>query len=219
VKQIKLAIFVKKKHCKMSSLEAHIPVSLNIQPKLKTYTLTEYLRKEAKSVDKHEFINGNIIKMPYAKGPHNIISANMSAELKLTLRQLPTKYVVFSSDQKIYFPSLNEGSYADALAVCERPIYWDNEKLLLINPLIVVEVLSKSTQKYDRAGKFDKYKTLESIREYVLIRQDKYYAEVWFQKEPGLWKETVITDLSDDLFLQSVGVSIPMKNIYENFDL
>ena len=199
--------------------EAHIPISFQSKRKLKTYTLAEYLRKEAKSVDKHEFINGNIIKMPYSKGPHNIISANISAEMKFAFKKLPAKYVVFTSDQKVYFPSLDEGVYADSLAVCEKPIYWDDEKLLLINPIIVVEVLSKSTQKYDRTGKFDKYKTLESIREYVLIRQDEYYAEVWYRKEPGLWQETIIKNVSDNLTLQSVGITISMQNIYENFNL
>ena len=203
----------------MVNPQAHIPISFQSKRKLKTYTLAEYLRKEAKSADKHEFINGNIIKMPYSKGPHNIISANISAEMKFAFKKLPTKYVVFTSDQKVYFPSLDEGVYADALAVCEKPIYWDDEKLLLINPIIVVEVLSKSTQKYDRTGKFDKYKTLESIREYVLIRQDEYYAEVWYRKEPGLWQETIIKDISDNLSLQSVGITISMQNIYENFNL
>ena len=203
----------------MVSPEAHIPISFQSKRKLKTYTLAEYLRKEAKSVDKHEFINGNIIKMPYSKGPHNIISANISAEMKFAFKKLPAKYVVFTSDQKVYFPSLDEGVYADSLAVCEKPIYWDDKKLLLINPIIVVEVLSKSTQKYDRTGKFDKYKTLESIREYVLIRQDEYYAEVWYRKEPGLWQETIIKNVSDNLTLQSVGITISMQNIYENFNL
>ena len=202
----------------MMNLESHIPVSLNIEPKRKNYTLTEYLRKEAKSVDKHEFINGNIIKMPNSKGPHNIISGNMIGEMKLALKKLDKKYIVFPSDQKIYFPSLDIGSYADALAVCERPIYWDDEKLLLINPIIVVEVLSKSTQKYDRNGKFDKYKTLESFREYVLIRQDKYYAEVWYQKEPGLWQESIVTDIAGNVTLQSVGISISMQEIYQDFN-
>ena len=203
----------------MVNLKSHIPVSLKIQPKGKTYTLVEYLRKEAKSEDKHEFINGNILKMPYAKGPHNIISANITAAMIIAFEQLEKNYVVFSSDQKIYFPSLNVGSYADALAVAERPIYWDDEELLLINPIIVVEVLSKSTQNYDRTGKFDKYKTLESIRDYVLIRQDKCYAEVWHQEEPGLWQETIIQDLSSKLSLQSVGIEISMQRIYKNINL
>jgi Uma2 family endonuclease len=202
----------------MFDISTHVPISFESKRKLKAYTLEEYLRKEAKSADKHEFINGNIIKMPYAKGPHNIISANISAEMKIAFKALPTKYVVFSSDQKIYFPNLNEGVYADTLAVSERPIYWDENKLLLINPFIVVEVLSKGTQKYDRTGKFDKYKTLESIRDYVLIRQDECYAEVWHREKPGYWKETIITDITAELPLSSVGISIPMQLIYENID-
>jgi Uma2 family endonuclease len=203
----------------MVNSESHIPVSLNIQPKRKTYTLAEYLRKEAKSEEKHEFINGNIIKMPYAKGPHNIISSNMIVQLSIGLETLEKNYVIFPSDQKVYFPSIGDGVYADALAVCEKPVYWDSEELLLINPIIVVEVLSKSTQKYDRTGKFDKYKTLESFKEYVLIRQDKCYAEVWYQKEKGLWQETVIEDINGELPLQSVGINISMRRIYKNIEL
>jgi Uma2 family endonuclease len=198
------------------NLEAQIPVSLNIQRKLKKYTLAAYLRFEAKSQDKHEFINGNIIKMPYARVPHNIISGNMIAELKFAFKKLEKKYVIFSSDQKVYFPTLDDGVYAGALAVSEKPMYWEDEKLLLINPIIVVEVLSKNTQRYDRNGKFDKYKTLDSFREYVLIRQDECYAEVWYRKRPGFWQETIINDVSSELPLKSANVKIPMKNIYEN---
>jgi Uma2 family endonuclease len=203
----------------MTDLATHIPISIPIGRKLKTYTLTEYLQREAKSIDKHEFINGNILKMPYAKVPHNIISANVSAEMKIAFRKLATKYIVFSSDQKIYFPSLDEGVYADALAVSERPIYWDEEKLLLINPIIIVEILSKSTQKYDRTSKFDKYKTLESIREYVLIRQDKCYAEVWSREKPGYWKETIVTNLTESIVLPSVRIELLMENVYENVEV
>lgn len=202
----------------MVNVTNHIPISFDTGRKLKTYTLAEYLRKEATAKDKHEFINGNIIKMPYARGPHNIISANISAEMKIAFRALATNYVVFSSDQKIYFPSLDEGVYADTLAVCERPIYWDDKKLLLINPIVVVEVLSKSTQKYDRTSKFDKYKTLESIRDYVLIRQDKCYAEVWHQEAPGYWREIIVTDMSSNLPLLSVGIELSMQYIYENVE-
>ena len=157
--------------------------------------------------------------MPYAKGPHNIITANISAALIMAFEKLEKNYVVFSSDQKVYFPSLDEGVYADALAVCEKPQYWDDESLLLINPILVVEVLSKSTQRYDRTGKFDKYKTLESIREYVLVRQDQYYAEVWYRNRPNLWEETIVQIGEGLLPLQSVGVEIPMQRIYKNVSL
>lgn len=193
------------------------PLKLN-RP-IRRYTLEQYLEKEEKSIYKHEFIDGQIIKMPYAKGPHNIISVNMMTRMVIGLEETDKNYVVFPSDQKVYFPSLDEGVYADALAVCEKPLYWDDSQLLLINPIIVVEVLSKSTSKYDRTGKFDKYKTLESFKEYVLIRQDECYAEVWYRESPGRWQETIVTEINGELPLQSVGISISMERIYRNVEL
>lgn len=195
------------------------PVSFEPKRKSKTFTLAEYLKKEAKSIDKHEFMNGKIIKMPYAKGPHNIIAVNTITQMVIKFEELTKNYIVFPSDQKIYFPSLDEGVYANALAVCEKPLYWDDQQLLLINPIIVVEVLSRSTQKYDRTDKFAKYKTLESLQEYVLIRQDQYYAEVWYREKPGFWQETIVTDVNANIPLQSVGINLPMQRIYKNVEL
>ena len=172
----------------MFDSKVHFPLRES-KAKRKKYTFKEYLDFEAKSIEKHEFIDGKIVKMPYAKGPHNIIAVNMSTVLSNALELLEKDYVVFGPDQKIYLPSLNVGVYADAFAVAESPIYFDDDQLLLINPLLVVEVLSKSTSKYDRTGKFDKYKTLDSFREYVLIRQDEYYAEVWYREKIGYWEK------------------------------
>lgn len=204
----------------MFDASTHQPVSLGIRKEPeRTYSLEEYLRKEAKSKYKHEFIDGQIIRMPFAKGPHNIISANLIAQLNIQFDQSDQNYIVFSADQKIYFPTLNEGVYADALAVCDRPMYWDDEELLLINPIVVVEVLSKSTSKYDRSGKFEKYKTLDSFKEYVLVRQDQPYVETWHQLEKGLWKETIVTDLTASVSLASVGIEIAMGRIYRNVEL
>ena len=180
------------------------------------YTLEEYLRKEANSTHKHEFINGEIIKMPNARYNHNLIAMNIAIDLSYQTENSDKNYQILGSDQKIYFPSLDEGVYADALAVCEKPLFWDNDDLLLINPILVVEVLSKSTQKYVRMGKFDKYKTLESFKEYVMIRQNECYAEVWYRERPGLWHETIVTDIEGKLPLQSLGVEISMKRIYKN---
>jgi Uma2 family endonuclease len=87
---------------------------------------------------------------------------------------------------------------------------------LLLNPTLIVEVLSKSTQKYDRSGKFDEYKTLPSFLEYVLVRQDICYVETRYREEPGLWRETVVTDPDGQVHLRSLGCSIPVKGIYKN---
>ncbi|MEY4934507.1 MAG: hypothetical protein RIS64_866 [Bacteroidota bacterium] len=203
----------------MVNIIDHIPISFQPKRKPRIYSLVEYMRLEAKSKNKHEFINGQIIKMPQAKAPHNIISINIASEMRLGLKKLPNKYVVFSSDQQVYFPSLDEAVYADALAVCEKPLYWDIDKLLLINPIIVVEVLSKSSFRDACIGKFDKYKSLESIREYILIRQEEPYVEIWFKESPGHWIETIVKDITKSITLQSVGIQITMQDIYENIDL
>ena len=193
---------------------AHVPIQIGKTPR--KYTLAEYLQREARSAHKHEFINGQIMLMPYAKGPHNIISLNIAFACKQEFRKLEQTYILFSSDQKIYFPTLDEGVYADALAVSEAPVYWDKETLLLINPLLVIEVLSRSTKGYDRGGKFDKYKTLPSFREYMLVEQGKCYVEVWFQEKLGLWRETITTDMQGMVRLDSVGISIAVADIYEH---
>ncbi|MBL7774803.1 MAG: Uma2 family endonuclease [Saprospiraceae bacterium] len=187
--------------------------------KQRLYTLEEYLRKEAQSTEKHEYFNGKITKMPYARGPHNEIAANVIAAFKTAFKPLKKTYRIFSSDQKIYFPELNYGAYADTLVVSESPQYFDDQELLLINPLIVVEILSKSTQAYDRVGKFDAYKTLPSFQEYVLIRQDRYEVETRFREEPNLWRETLVRDAYASITLQSVDISLSLADIYEHIRL
>lgn len=194
-----------------------------VSPKLilhkptRKYTLEEYLRKEANSIHKHEFINGEIIKMPNARYNHNLIAMNIAVEMTNATENLEKEYQILGSDQKIYFPSLDEGVYADTLAVCEKPLFWDDDDLLLINPLLVVDILSKPTQKYGRSGTpSDKYKTLESFKEYVMIYQNVCYAEVWYRERPGLWHETIVTDIEGKLPLQSLGVEISLKRVYKN---
>jgi Uma2 family endonuclease len=181
-------------------------------------SLEEYIKREARYIHKHEYLDGKIVRMPYAKGPHNEISANIIALLKNAIRGLPQKFRIFSSDQKIYFPELNHGCYADALAIAEQPEYWDEQQLLLVNPLLVVEVLSDSTESYDRQGKFAKYKTLPSFREYVLVKQDKCHVETWFRQEPGLWRETIVTDRTGSIELRALGCSVALADIYEHID-
>lgn len=171
----------------VTAAELREPVTFRLERPYRTYTLEEFLRKEAKSLDKHEFYNGRITKMPFAKGPHNIIAANLTGEFHIAFKAKEEKYLLFNSDQMVFFPTLNTGVYADALAVCEKAEYWDKNELLLTNPLLVVEVLSKSTSAYDRTGKFDKYKTLDSFKEYILVAQDKCYVEVWYRERKGLW--------------------------------
>ena len=191
---------------------------LLLRKKERFVTLREYVLWDAKKTDKYEYHNGKIVKMAFSRGPHNEITINVATALKNAIRQLAKKYRVFSSDQKIYLPEVNHGVYPDAVAVCETPEYWDDDTLLLVNPLLIIEVLSKSTQKFDREGKFELYKTHPSFQEYMLVRQDTCEVETRYREEPGLWRETVVKDPNGIVHLRSIGCGISMGDIYENIE-
>lgn len=186
------------------------------EKKPRLYTLGEYLRREERSKERHEYFNGIIKPVPMARGPHNEIAANVIAALKNALKQTGKVYRVFSSNQKVYIPEINTGLYPDALVVSEKPVYHDEGSLLLTNPLLIVEVLSKSTRNFDLSHKFSYYKGLDSFREYVLIEQDKRQVEVWYREEPGLWRNTIINDPEGSVSLRSVDCEIRMADIYEH---
>lgn len=178
------------------------------------YTLEEYLRREERSRERNEYYDGIIVPLPMAKGPHNIITANTIVALGNALQTLDKDYTLFTNSQKVYLPALNFGLYPDALVISEKPVYWDDNEVLLINPLVIVEVLSRSTRTYDRGEKFSEYKTLPTFREYVLIEQTTYMVETRFREEPDLWREKTYTNTNDQIMLRSIGCSISLADIY-----
>jgi Uma2 family endonuclease len=183
------------------------------EPRL--YTLAEYLQREERSKDRHEYYNGIITKRTMAKGPHNIIVASMTTTLNNALDATGKEYSVFGSQQLVYFPELNFSVYPDVLAVAETPKYWDKNEVLLINPLLIIEVLSRSTRTYDRTDKFKEYKTLPSFQEYLLIDPDKCHIETHFREEPDLWRDKAYKNMDDVISLKSVGCTIDVRSIYK----
>ncbi len=182
----------------------------------KKYTLDEYLTREARSLQKHEFYNGKIVRMAGAKARHNQIAANLTGALKYALRPLPRKFIVYNSDQKVYIESENVGVYPDALVVCEEPQFWQGREDLIVNPLLVIEVLSRSTASFDKSGKFLLYEQLPSFQEYVLVEQNYPRVESWFRTTEHSWDKTVQGDIDGVIALRSVGVSIPLSEVYEH---
>jgi Uma2 family endonuclease len=182
----------------------------------KVYTFEEYLRREEKAVEKHEFYNGKIIKMPGGTDIHSEIATNVVTAIKVAIRVLPVKFRVYNSDLKIRIEPADTGVYPDALVICKEPEYWQNRRDVIVNPLLIVEVLSPSTQSYDRLGKFELYKLLPSFQEYVLVNTDKHSVETRFQEETDLWRIKTETNIDNSVTLRSLGVSISMVDIYEN---
>lgn len=190
------------------------------EPRL--YTLTEYLQREKDSTELHEYYNGIITKLPMARIPHNMITANMTAELKIAskaARASNKHYSVMNGQQLVYLPKLNFGLYPDVLVVSEKPQAFDKNEVLLINPLLIVEVLSKSTKKYDRTEKFDEYRTLDSFKEYVLIDQKRCHIEIRYRETPDTWRYTEVTDKEGSIFLKSLNCLILVADIYDNVNV
>ena len=197
--------------------ETEMPLAVLPMPKSERfYTLAEYLVREENSRELHEYFNGSIIKLPMARGPHNIITINVSAELRFLAKANQERFLVMGGQQLVYLPQLNFGLYPDALAVTDSPQYFDRNEVLLTNPILIVEVLSKGTKKYDRNEKFDEYRTLDSFQEYVLIDQKRCSIEIRYREKPDTWQYTTITDINGSIFLKSIGCSITVADIYAN---
>ena len=183
------------------------------------YTLAEFLHRSEKSEELLEYYDGIITKLPMARGPHNEIIMNVGTALNISIKSNGKKYRVMGGQQKVYMPALNIGVFPNVLVITDRPLYWDDNQVLLINPIVVVEILSKSTKKYDRTGKFTEYKTLESFQEYVLIDQNKCYVETHFREEPNVWKGIDHKDITASIYLKSIDCTISLADIYENITL
>jgi Uma2 family endonuclease len=180
-------------------------------------SIEKYLVNEEKSKEKHEYINGKIRKMPGSTFNHNKIATNVIIELGQIFRERKLTFDIISSDQKVYIPNLNQILYPDALVVYEKPEFWNNRKDILLNPILIVEVLSPTTEKYDRHDKFMSYKNIPSFKEYVMVRQEKVEVETWYREEPHLWRESVYNE-GDEVKLSSIGVSIEIDKIYRNIE-
>ncbi len=154
--------------------------------------------------------------MPGGTLEHNLIASNFTSLLKSAVRPLSTKYFVLNSDQKIYIETARTAVYPDALVICEKPIFWNDRRDLIVNPLVVVEILSRTTSRYDRGDKFLLYQQLPSFREYVLVEQDRPEIEIWFREEENLWRKTVYNGLEVRAYLRSLEIPVLLSEVYEN---
>ena len=164
------------------------------------YTLAEFLHREERSQELHEYYDGVITKLPMARSPHNIIGINTATALKITLKGMGKKYIVSGLQQMVYLPKLNFGLYPDVLVIAEKPEFWDSNEVLLLNPIVIVEVLSRGTGKYDRNEKFVEYRTLPSFKEYILIDQKKCHVEVRTKEGVNFWQSTFFKTRQSSVF-------------------
>lgn len=177
----------------------------------KTWTPEEYLAWERLQPEKHEFHHGEVFAMAGATFEHNQIVINAGAELRAALRQKPCR--VCASDLRVKIPSTGLYTYPDVSVVCGRPEFEDDKLDTLLNPLVLVEVLSESTADYDRGTKFTNYRTIASFRDYVLLSTDKVLVEYHTRKDDDSW---VLREFKagQRFTLESVGVELAVDELY-----
>ena len=172
----------------------------------------EYLSRERRAETKSEYLRGEMFAMSGASREHNLIVGNVSRELGQQLRQRPCE--VYQADMRVKVSSTGLYTYPDVTVVCGEPQFEDGEVDTLLNPTVLVEVLSPSTADYDRGGKFAHYRRLASLQEYVLISQDRPLVEHYVRQDSDQWLLTEQRGLEDMLVLPSIGCQIPLAEIY-----
>ena len=180
-------------------------------------TPEEYLTIEVVSPDRHEYRNGEMTLMTGGKPNHNDIAGNFYIALKVALRKEP--YRVFYADQRLWLPDAQIYTYPDVM-VLQKPIELQNGRSdTVMNAVAIVEVLSTSTQDYDRGEKFVAYRSMPDFQDYVLVDQTKVYVEHYQKIASDQWLLTVHTEGADCITLKRCGISIVITDLYEGIEL
>lgn len=185
---------------------------MSAAPKVKYLTPEEYLAIERQAEFKNEYIDGVMYAMAGGSPEHSLVSANVTGELHFQLKKSACR--VFNSDQRVRVPSKRKYLYPDVTVVCDQPQFADDEKDVLLNPLLIVEVLSDSTEKYDRRRKFFYYQEIESFREYLLVDQNSPLIQHFIKQPDGGWLCTRIEGLDKTITFSTINCSIALSDIY-----
>ena len=176
-------------------------------------TVSEYLEFEMTSEVKHEYLDGEIYAMSGASKRHNLIGNNVNDNLRPHLRGGPCH--VFTFEVKVYIEALNTFYYPDLVVACDPD---DNDDYYIKRPVLIVEVESTTTSMIDRREKLMAYRRLPSLREYVILSQDRISAELFRRGVDGEWSSELI-EAGESLHLESVHVTVPLAILYEGVEL
>lgn len=189
---------------------------MSTQPKT-FITPEEYLAFERKAETKNEYFNGEVFAMVGASRKHNLIAGNIFGELS---EQLKGKLCeTYTSNMRVKIQATGLYTYPVVVVVCGEPKFEDEYVDTLLNPTLIVEVLSASTQAYDRIKKFGYYRTIESLAEYLLVAQDEYKVEQYVRQADKRWLLSDVRSLDSTLELASVPCVLPLKEVYDRVAL
>lgn len=184
-----------------------------LQQQLK-FSLDDFMQWESEQSERHEYINGEVFAMTGARDTHNTIALNIASALRSALRGSPCR--AFIADMKLRIDAADAAFYPDVMVTCDARDKTPEADLAKRHPTLIVEVLSESTAAYDRGLKFECYRNIETLKEYLLIEQDRRHADLFRRREEdGLWV-LYASGATDDVVLESVGVRLSMDVLYED---
>jgi Uma2 family endonuclease len=176
------------------------------------YTPEEYLALEETADYKSEYIDGEIIPMPGGTIDHNRIVGNLYAALNFAFRQ--QNYEAFAGDLRLWIPQMRISTYPDVMVIADEPQFFNNHKDIILNPQVIIEVLSKSTQGYDRESKFAAYRTISSFQEYLLIDQTQIYVEQFSKTAKKQWSLREYDQEDQAIAFNTIPFEIYLQDLY-----
>jgi Uma2 family endonuclease len=182
-------------------------------------SLEEYRTIAETAEERYEYCNGELVTMQGGSPAHSRIAVDITTFLNLAVRN--TNFQIYNGDLRIWIPNFNHGTYADVFAIDDKPEFNDARKDEILNPLLIVEVLSPSTEAYDRGDKFRKYRSIPSFCEYLLVSQSEPYVEQYHnldRQSSNRWQLQICDQMDRTITLQSLNVEIPMQEIYRRID-
>ncbi len=183
---------------------------------VKKFTPAEYLTLERSASYRSEYFQGEIFAMAGGSPRHSLIQTNLTAELRQALKG--ARCTAYNSDLRILVHPTGLYTYPDASIVCGPLELADGQQDVVLNPTVLFEVLSDSTEAYDRGQKFGHYRQIESLREYVLVSQSEVLVERYQRNPDNTWTLTESRGIDAQLSLNSVGITIPLLEIYDKVD-
>ncbi|WP_373478915.1 Uma2 family endonuclease [Geminocystis sp.] len=192
-----------------------------IEPKTeqKYYSVDEYLALEETAEEKHEYHDGEIITMTGGTTNHNTLALTIAS---FFFTQLSAEdYQVYINDVRLFIEQYNRYTYPDVMIVKGKPMYQGKGTTSVKNPLLIVEVLSKSTQNYDQTDKFDAYRSIPDLQEYIVIDQYRYYVKQFAKNQEGKWVLTDYIGKEAILKLEYLPLEVTLENLYQrvNFNV
>ena len=181
------------------------------------FSIEEYLEMEEASMEKHEYYQGEIFAMSGVKVPHLIVHKNLMSKLYIKLSG--KKCQPYGSDARIHIPENTLFTYPDISIICGEIITRDNDDFNILNPTIIIEILSKSTKNYDRGDKFKLYRDIPTLKEYILVDSESVHIEVFRLNEKNHWELEEYNSLKGELYVQTINEKILIADIYEGMKL